>query len=153
MTVILSELATELTTDPVGMGYASYVAAGNTVALAEMLNDTGSVGAGTVDVKFAEAATIQSLVDVAEYTALTDTARQAWLALLIASQTSERSLGLPLDDTNVRTQIAAIWGAGTNTRASLVAAQTKTGSRGEVLWGEGTKVDSGQVSRVLRGEY
>jgi len=149
--MIISELTTELVTDPAGIGYAPYIIAGNHMALETILNDKTGIGSGTINRTYADAPTLQSAVVVSEYLALTDIARQAWLLLVTASQNTgqEGSLGVPLQNSEIQAQVTAIWDAGTVTRSNLLALLTKGGSRAEVLWGDGAVVTINDISLAI----
>ena len=75
-------------------------------------------------------------------TALT-TANRELLALVMA--------GLPIDATKAttRTLIAAIFAAGTTTRANLVAVASRPGSRAEILFAPNVTVSSEDVAAAL----
>lgn len=144
--VVISELATELNTDPLGLGYASLMSAGDHSGLADVLNDKTGLGAGTIDREVVDAATLQGQVVASEYTALSAVQQQLWLALLVASQGSVK-----VNDSGITGQVLQVWGAGTTTRGNMAALQTRQGSRAEVLWGDGAVVTHTAVAEALGG--
>lgn len=141
----ISELATELNTDPAALGYATHLASGEDSAIVSLLNDNAGAGSGTVDRIFVDAKTFQSAVVGSEYLALTTPQQNLWLALINASQGN-----INIKNTNIRNQVLAVWGAGTTTRVNLGNLQTKNGSRAEVLWGDGTIVSFDDVAAARR---
>lgn len=137
------QLAAELNSDPTGRGYAPYIAAGDDVGLAENINRPD---AGTVDRITVTSDLFQTAVVASEYTVLTEQLRGLWQTIVTASV----QRGVPVKDPKIRAQIVSIWPAGSVTRANLAAMQTKTGSRAEVLWGDGTVVQTGDIAQALR---
>lgn len=139
----LGELQDEITTDPAGVGYAPFVASGNHSAIAALLN-ADDPGAATVDVDTVSVQRMQAQVDATEYLALTAAQRDLW-GIIIALTDS-----VPVSNAKLQSQLTAIWGPGTSTRASLIALLTRTATRAEVLWGSGTKVTAGMVGDALK---
>lgn len=138
------QLATELNTDPTSRGYAPYIASGDDVGLAKNINQTG---AGIVERVTVTSDIFQTAVVFSDYSALTDQQRSLWQTIVTASVQN----GVQVKDAKIRAQIVAIWPAGSVTRANLVAMQTKSGSRAEVLWGELTVVNTSDIAIALRG--
>ena len=145
-TVIFSELVTELQTDPLTLGYASLLAAGNDAAVYALLNDKSGPGSGSIDREFVNAGTLQSNVVATEYLALTAAQRELWLSLMVASQGNVEVI-----NNEVRNQIIEVWGPATTTRTNMSALQTRTGSRAEVLWGDGAVVSYSEIARARGG--
>lgn len=147
MAIDYGELTTEIQTDPNGYGYAALVAEGNDQGVADLLNlpRDGATAPGapiTVyrnDVRRAEL--IGALV-VSDYDALTAARRDLMNAILQLEV---------VDATNatLRGNLAAVFGAGTTTRANLVSAAQRAGSRAEQLWGTGARVQHLDVARAL----
>ena len=137
-----AQLATELTTDPSSLGYAALIAAGSDQALADALNLARAGAPFVVHRNDIQARELMAAVVLAEYTALSQAPRDLWQALLTTA---------PLDagDTNTRTNVGTVFGAGTATRTALTALADRQGSRAEVLWGVGTRVSALDVSRTL----
>jgi hypothetical protein len=139
-TVVISELNDELTIDPETVGYAGMTDFEAAVAL----NTVGLTGQ-TVSVASVDATLIQSAVVGSEYLALTAAQRDLWAALL---QAASGGAGVPVIDLDIRGQVLAIWGPGTVTRANLGALQTRSASRAEFLWGDGTNVTVSEVQEA-----
>lgn len=142
--VILSELNTELSSDPLTLGYAALISSGNHAALADILNDKAGAGAASIDREFVDAATFQSQVDPTEYLALSVAQQNLWNAILTASSGGS----IPIKNNTLRNQVLAVWAAGT-TRTNLAALQTRTGSRAEVLWGDGAVITHTMIAQAL----
>ena len=133
-------LKTEITTDPTGLGYAPYVAAGNDTALVGLLNlprATIRLPAGVVP----SYAVVNAIV-ATEWQALTAQAKD-YLNLVVQPPYVDLGGG------EVRTALATLFGAGTGTRTKLIALVDRDASRAEQL-GFGT-VTEADVSRALRG--
>lgn len=135
-----TQLATEINTDPTGLGLVALRDAGSDQAIADALNLARATI--TVNRNDISAKELMAAVVLAEYTALTQASRDLWQALLTIA---------PLDaqDTQTKATVAAIFGAGTTTRTNLQALATRTGSRAEQLWGTGTRIQALDVSRAL----
>ena len=138
MAVSLPVLKTEIQTDPQGYNYT-----GSNLEIANALNLVRA--AEIVTRKTVSAEELQTSVVIAEYIALTDIERTGWNSILIVAAPN----GMDVSNAALRNQIAAIWGAGTTTRANLIALQTRTGTRAEVLFGEGTRISDYDVEEVL----
>ena len=147
----ISQLATELNTDPAGLGYSPLVAAGRDAALVDALNQVRPGGAFQVDRERVPTWAIFGSIDAAEFLALTATQREQLLVLLNAGQ-------VDLSNANIRNILVCCGaGAGTGifanpsaTRTNLIALAKRQGSRAEVLWGSGTVVNGRDVSLALR---
>lgn len=142
MAVDLATLNAELETDPLGLGYATFVAAGNATHMAALVNDR-SLGAGVVVVDSVTTTDMQRAVVATEYLTLAAPQRDLWLAILSASDS------VPVADSLIRAQILAVWLAGTDTRSNLGALQTRPASRGELLFGAGVTVTALDCSMAI----
>lgn len=138
-----AQLAAELNGDPTGRGYAPHIASGNDVALAQNINQPD---AGMIDRLTITPDIFQTAVVASEYTSLTDQMRSLWQTIVTASVQT----GVPIKNTSIRSQIVAIWPQGSTTRTNLAAMQQRMGSRAEVLWGDGTVVQTSDIARALR---
>ena len=140
MPVSVSELRTELTTDPTGLGYAAQIALGNDAQLAEMVNQVRT----TITV-FRN--------DVQSWELLASTVKADWDALAAGDKDLYQALiaagRLDATRSSLRNLITALFPAGSTTRTNLQAIAQRTGSRAEQLWGAAVSV--GQVSAALRG--
>lgn len=141
MAYTLAQLAAEINTDSTGLGLVALKTAGSDQAIADALNLVRATITG-INRNDISAKELMAAVVLTEYTALTQASRDLWQALLTIA---------PLDanDTQTRTTVGAIFGAGTATRTNLQALASRTGSRAEQLWGTGTQVTALDVSRAL----
>lgn len=137
----LAALATELSTDPVGLGY-SQAPNVNDPADAELLNTVGLSGE-EVDVGVIDGQELSKAVVMSEYVALSDVERQGWTVILSAGDGQ-----VDVDDQRVIDQIGAIWGAATTTRANLLGLKTRSASRAEALFGRGVSVGHLDVGKA-----
>ena len=138
----LSALRTELLTDPTGIGYSTAVTRADHNTLVDLVNRSAAsyvVSIGTVT-----AINLQSVVVASEYAVLSGGQRDLWNAVLTAA-----TGGVPISNTAIRAQVAVVWSAGTTTRSNLLALDTRTGTRAEVLFGEGVRVTSTDVQKAL----
>jgi len=113
----LTTLKAELTTDPLAKGYAALdnEGAANSLNVVNRQPDRASITGGQ----------IASCVVLAELTALTAIPRAFVQALFSADE-------IPVTQT-LKTELAALFGQGTTTRANLLAAIKRQGSRAEEL--------------------
>ncbi len=142
MSLTLSGLRTEFLTDPRSLGYSTAVTQGDHNRLVYLINTTAashSVSMGTVTT-----IAMQSVVVASEYAVLSNGQRDLWNAVLVAAVN-----GVPISNTVIRNQVAFVWSAGTTTRANLLALDTRTGTRAEVLFGEGIRVTATDVQKAL----
>lgn len=123
----LAQLKTEITTDPAAIGYAAHMTSGNDGELAKLLNLPRGA---SVTRNIVTSNQLLSTVTATEYAALTVTQRDLWQAILTATANT----GVPLSDPQIRSQLGAVWGPATATRAAITALQTNTNaSRAEFL--------------------
>lgn len=140
MPVALADLKAELLTDPAAIGYAALLAAGSHNRVADALN-LPRVGQSVQRSVVATWEIVEATVP-AEWAALTAAERQRYQTLT--------ALGtINVQGPNVRSQFAAMFGAGTTTRTNLLALQSRQGSRAEALFGEGERVTAEQVALAL----
>jgi hypothetical protein len=131
--VDLTVLQTELSNNPQTYGGTSDKEA------AALLNAVSATE--TIEVAEVSPTLVQNAVVNAEYIALTASNQRAWLAIVGLPSVPVKLAGL-------RSQIMSIWTAGTTTRASLAALQTRLASRAEVLFGENVRVTHPQVAQA-----
>jgi hypothetical protein len=79
---------------------------------------------------------------LSEYAALVQANRDYCAMLFSAPQVNT-------GDANVRTQLGAIFGGATTSRANMLAAAQKNAARAEALWGDGFRVTAQQVGEAL----
>lgn len=137
----LTQLRTEITTDPTSLGYASPLAAGNHAQVATLLNQPR--GAISVEKVYVTSRDLIATLVPGEYTALTQ-AQRDYLALLPALGTVDIRTG-----SSLRNALNAVFAAGTGTRTAYTALASRNGSRAEQLFGVDTVVVSNEVTRAL----
>lgn len=149
-----AQLNSELTTDPMGMGYAAYVGVSDNT-LADMLNSLTSKGAATIQlVNVSKGALLLSSVPLTDQlaagltlsgSAIPSATQQKWIsrfdALRSADPVLEVSQMMPLLESAVQDGIAS--------SAWVTAVTTRTGSRAEVLWGAGTVITPVQILQSI----
>lgn len=131
MAINYAALKTELTTDPLTLGYAPLWATGNDWELADMLNavrQTIDIDRGVIDSYEIINATTPS-----EWAALSSAEKQRYQTLTGAGQVDSQNA-------NVRATFQAMFGAGTATRTALSDLLTRKGSRAEQLFGQGVSM-------------
>lgn len=121
-----AQLKTELQTDPLTLGYAAPLAAGNHGAVADLLNQSSA--AVSIPRRTVPAWEVFDAIVPAEWAALTAQEKQRIQTILSMGTVS-------VQGTNTRNAFAAVFGAGP-TRTALVALQNRQGSRAEQLFGQ-----------------
>ncbi len=151
-----SQLKAELTDDPAGLGYAALVAAGNDAALAALLNAPGAGSVNRREVPRGEL--LEALAGTgglaAVYAAAVDPQGAAFSVAKAATLILDDPLGT-VDYTRAGTR-ALVAALGPGALAVLTAQQlaalqgvcAKSGSRAEVLWGDGATVSAQQVGEA-----
>jgi hypothetical protein len=137
-TVDPGALAAEITTDPKALGYTGH----SDYEIAQMLNTPGLSGE-TLFKSYTATEDVVACIVRAEYDALT-AAPKAYLDMVL------RPAKVKTGDATLRTQIAAVFGAATTTRANLVAVASRPACRAEILFGENASVNDQQVAAALR---
>ena len=94
-----------------------------------------------VTVQSVSTSALQNAVLASDYTGLTAAQQQLWLTIIVAGGGH-----IDVSQTGIRNQIGSIFGAGTTTRANLLALQTRAGSRAEALFGLGTTLSSTDIA-------
>lgn len=125
-------LKAELENDPNAYGYAPYWTTGTGWKLVEMLNTPRA--AIRIDRDIVPAHEVYEAIVPSEWAALT-----ADNKLLV--QTMLGMGDINAKGTNTRLSFAAAFGAGTQTRANLVALQKRDGSRAEQLFGTAVTIE------------
>lgn len=146
-TFSMAALTSELQTDPKGLGYDA--GQGNAYDIAILINTAPEpIAAGQQEqiyrLKMLSADIMAGIV-LSEFAALTQ-ANRDYCAMLFSAQFVNTG------DASLRTQLASIFGAGTTSRANLIAAAQKNASRAEALWGDGFRVTDRQVYEALYPE-
>lgn len=141
MTIHHAVLQSEIDNDPAGRGYKTGGVYRDDVEIARLCNDV--VAGQTVERTLVDVRLLQEQVVATEYLALSVGQQNLWTALIAAGERVD------IRNANIRAQGAAVWGAGTTTRANIVALQSKPASRAEVLFGEGAAVTHTDVAIAL----
>ena len=144
MAFTLQQLKTDITSGTLSSTFAPLVSAENWDAIAAMYNDVAN--GGLIDRNTVTVFDLQSAVVGSEYIALTVGQRDLWNCLIIACSSSS----IPLKNSNLRGQVAAVFGAGTTSRTNLLALQQRQGTKAEVLYGDGTVITPSDVFNAVR---
>lgn len=99
----------------------------------QVLNDPGGPGSGDVEVSFISREDAQAAVVGVEFVSLSAAQQRLWQSIMNLSV-------VPVKNAIVRGQVMEVWAVNSRTRTNLVKLQTRTGSRAEVLFGDGTFV-------------
>ena len=145
----LTQLDTELTTDPVGLGYAGKTHAEQ----ADLINslETGRTVPNNIEIKATE---LYELFDPTEYDNVLDP-----VATPDANTREKNSrlighmLVMPdinLGGANLAAQIATVFGVGSTTYGAFNPKRTRIASRTEELFGEGIKITPSDVANAGR---
>jgi hypothetical protein len=136
----LTELKTELNTDPTGRGYAAHVATGSTSLLAALLNEV-QVGL-LINRSRLTGNEILSAIDTTEFVGIASEEKRANVRMLVGMSEID-----PFGP--AAAIISSAFGGGSATVTALAAVRTRNGSRAEQLWGEGTSVSHFDVAHAL----
>lgn len=140
MAMTIAQLKTELTTDPKTLGYGTLRTQSNgPEAVAAKINQIGA-SAETITRTYVPIEDVVAAIVRADYDLLA-AAGKAFLNDVLLTGTRVKT-----GDANLRASMSGLFGAGTTTRTNLVALATRSASRGEALWGEGTTVTAQQVA-------
>lgn len=143
MVLNAENLNAELTVDPLSLGYAPLVAAGEDAQIAAILNATEGSGVGTVPHEPIAPNDFIALLDPDELDSLT--------ALELAQiQVYEAAGSINFGAPNVQAWLNKVFDNGScpNTHAALNAKFNRVASRAEVLFGAGVVVSSSQVAEA-----
>lgn len=140
MAINYTQLANEINTDPKSLGYAGK----SDYEIATLMNTPGA-SAETIFRTYTPTEDIAAGIVRSEYDALA-TAGKTYLNEVILEGDRVKT-----GDATLRSQIASLFGAGTQTRTNLTAVASKSATRGEVLFGEDTTISDTDVARALRG--
>jgi hypothetical protein len=147
MAVDINILRSELLTGSHASLYSATIAAGDYGALTILINAV-SAPPSTLTVGLASAMSLQQQIVASEYLAISAGQRDLWNALL----TTTAAYGtLAISNTLIRTQIGAVWSAGTTTRSNLSNLQIRSATRAEALFGEGTVIDGNTLYYAVTG--
>ena len=142
MAVTTAQLRSELLTDPTGLGYAPFIAAGSDSEIVEAVNRIrATISVFRDDVAASEL--LAALVKT-DWNGLAAGDKQLFQAVVSAQRLDMTSAAL-------RGTLIALFPAGSATRTNLTAAASREGSRAEKLWGLGASVSIADVALALRG--
>ena len=127
MAINYAALKAEVQTDPLALGYATPLAAGNHAALADLLNQVRS--GISIDLETVQAWAVFNAIVPAEWAALSAQEKQRIQIILSMGTVSVKGA-------NTRSAFLAAFAAGTTTRTNLAALQTRVGSRAEQLFSQ-----------------
>lgn len=138
-TPTLAVLKTELTTDPKALGYATLKLQTNgPEAVAARINELNTVPADTIFKSYVPVEELLAELQWAEFT--------AWSAAVKTGLDQYfRGTRIKTGSATLRASLAAMLPASTS-KTNMVALATKTASRAEFLWGEGTTISAQDVS-------
>lgn len=139
MSLDLAQLRAELLGDPATLGYPALVTAGNHAGLAALLNDASK--GGTLNLAEAPADLLRCVVAPSEYLNLTANER-TYLNFLLGGATVYLT-------TTVKQWVNGLGAGFATSKAAMAARFTRPGSRGELLFGEGTQVQVAEVAAAL----
>ena len=151
----LQALHDELINDPASVGYGNWPTADNDAVVAGLINSTTGPGSATITRKLIDrneiiysiepAECIQTGVDTAPDGTFSDTERW-YLSMVLRDQTVDAN------DEEVFASLLRMFpteearsGFRGTTRANIQSTLQRTGSRAEVLWGEGKVVTLGEI--------
>ena len=147
-------LKTELTTDPLGLGYASTLPTSD-IATASLLNSLTGKGTATITIPlFSRGELLALLIPLEDQLSSGVTISNTALTQLVLNKWSGRFDALRSGDTFIATNIiipmlnSAVTDNITTT-AFIAQITTRTGSRAEVLFGAGTVIQHSDISKAM----
>ena len=140
-------LKNEISTDPLALGYAPYVTAGNDGAIAILLNALTGLGAATISITtLSRGAILRGTIPANDQLASGMTLANVAISAAVSNKWASRFAALRGADPTM-TMDATLMGLlgqlvtdGLMTQPYIDAFTKRTGSRAEVLWGMGTIV-------------
>lgn len=150
-------LKTEIQADPMALGYAPYVAAGNDIAIADLLNALTGPGAAAISRQsITRGAFIDGIIPGTDQlssgvstsnTPFTQAQKDRWTFRFNGLGSGDPVIKLDARKMGMLNQIV---NEGIMTQAQIDAFTKRTGSRAEVLWGEGVTITANDVARAVR---
>jgi len=139
----LQELHDEIEVDPLALGYKTGAVWKSDAEIAGLINALDGPGAAVIMRKLIEPAELWTSIPYTEYE-LYGEAKREWLdtALELAGGTGI----IDGNDPVVFANLLAVFPAGSEARANILAKIQRVGSRAEVLWGEATVVTISNVA-------
>ena len=150
----LAALKSEIQTDPAKLGYAAYIGVSDN-QLAAMLNATTGTGAATISLStVTKGALLLGIIPWLDQIASGKTLAGATLTADVITKWQQRAQVLQAADaTIVVVQVAPMMAEaitdGIGTQAQIDAVAKRTGSRAEVLFGEGTTIQAADVLAAM----
>lgn len=138
----VSLLITELKTDPLSLGYAALISADNIAALSALLNSRSGQGTGPVAGDTLNAVQFRDLIDPTD---AGNMLASATTALVFHVGALDVDVGNPKRQAILNTILSQY----SATLANVQATYTRTGSRAEVLWGNGTIVSDSDIESAI----
>ena len=149
-------LTSELTTDPMKLGYANYLT--SDIAQAGLLNARTGAGSGTVThIALSRGDWDALLIPMDDLvvsglntsgTALAAGVQAKWLARIAAFRAGDPMVSVSIMTPLLNSAVTD----GILTTASITAITTRLGSRAEILWGVGTSVTPKDIA-IARGNW
>jgi len=136
MAFSIAALHTELTTDPVSMGYATLLQKANDQGVADLINSLTSAGAASVFRNDMRSQEFLNCITTTDFAALTQL-NTSKLTMVLGPGV------LDATNANLRAAVQALFSGATLT--AMQAIVSRTGSRAEALWGTGTVITAQQV--------
>jgi hypothetical protein len=140
MAINYTALTNEINTDPKSLGYAGK----SDYEIAVLMNTRGA-SAETLFRMYTPIEDIVASIVRSEYDALA-AAGKTYLNEVVLKGSRVKT-----GDATLRSQLAALFGAGTTTRTNLTNVASRAASRAEILFGEDIEVSDADVARALRG--
>lgn len=138
----LQEIRDEIDNDPETLGYSTLLTQTNgPEAVAAKLNEVGASGE-TLFKMYVSIEEVLAAIVLTEFNALTAAGKQACDMFI-------RGTRLKSGDSNLRTTIGTLFGAGTTSRTNLTNIASRACSRAEALWGEGAQITDLQVAEAM----
>lgn len=137
----LTQIRTEIDTDPKTLGYSTLWAQTNgSEAVAARMNEAGA-SAETLFKSYVPMEDVLAEIVLAEYNALSAAQKTTADQFL-------RGTRIKTSSANMRATVGALFPAGT-TRTALIALASRAASRAEALWGEGIRVSDTEVANAM----
>lgn len=143
-------LAAELKADPLALGYADAIRAGNDQAVADLLNDRAGKGAAPVALASVTRAQFLAgiLPAILALAGKDDATQRKWDRIIGAAAAVDSVI---VADPNIAAVYQMAIGDGLLSADQVAAATNRLGSRAEVLFGADAAVTTSDVSFALRG--
>lgn len=143
-TMTIAALRTEIDTDPKGLGYATLLQASNgPEAVAAKMNEAGASGESL----FKATVPVRDILAEMAWSEFT-----GWSAAVKAGIDQYfRGEMINTGSATLRASLAAMIPAGAS-KTAMIAKASRSASRAEALWGEGTQVTGAKVAEALELE-